>query len=79
MFEKNGAKFASPLPCGSPLNLLGSLTYGAKYNQKNGCVLDCIYVEASKTFYVLDIIQWEGAYYQDYPLCSRILFLVEKF
>lgn len=81
MFEKaaGGGKFASLLPCGSTAEHLSSKIFGAKYHQKNGCILDCIYDEANMTFHVLDIIQWEGANYQDYPLCSRILFMVEKF
>jgi hypothetical protein len=79
LFEKSGGRFASLLPSGSPQNAGSAKLYGQSYNSKKGCALDCIFDEANMTFHVLDIISWEGVRYEDFPLCSRILFMLEKF
>jgi len=47
--------------------------------RKHCAILDSICVEEQKTFYVMDIIHWEDIDYTDYPLCSRMLFLQQKF
>ena len=62
----NGCKAMFENPAASP------------YNMKHCAALDCIFDEKQKIFYVLDIIFWEDFIYQEFPLCSRILFAQQK-
>ena len=45
------------------------------HNKTYSAALDCILVEKTKTFYIVDIIHWEDMIYAEFPFCSRLLFL----
>ncbi|RWS09191.1 Snurportin-1-like protein [Dinothrombium tinctorium] len=71
-FARNGYMikcFASRLPGGNRRD-------GRRY--KDGCVLDCIFSEASKTFYVLDVIHWNDVSFYDSEAEFRFFWLTSK-
>jgi len=72
-FSKNGALqgvFPSHLPGGCRMQ-------GAK-GRKSSTVLDCIYSEVNKMFYILDMMSWDGFSYYDIPTKQRMMTLEYK-
>ncbi|CDW79532.1 UNKNOWN [Stylonychia lemnae] len=72
-------QFESNLPNGSKGNTDEKVQFQMKSNKRNCSALDCIYVEKEETFYIIDLICWDEMIYTDFPFCSRILFLQQKF
>mmetsp|Transcript_28514 Transcript_28514/g.39480 ORF Transcript_28514/g.39480 Transcript_28514/m.39480 type:complete len:216 (+) Transcript_28514:273-920(+) len=60
-------RFQSPLPTGSKRNFAGSY-----------CVFDCIAHEPTKTYFVLDMMVWNGFLYYDCTADFRFFFLCQK-
>ena len=71
------SQFQSLLPNGSKESSKNLNGYGV-YSKKYCAALDCVLVESTKTFYVIDIICWEDIIYQDFPLGNRVLFMQQK-
>lgn len=67
--SKGGAtrRFPSALPGGSRAR-----------RTNGGCELDCIWVEPSHTYYVLDIMRWNGLRLVDLPYDNRAFFLASR-
>ncbi|KAI8774723.1 uncharacterized protein LOC106064420 [Biomphalaria glabrata] len=56
-----------------------NLPMGNKMFQGFGaCILDCIYCNETQTYYVLDLMCWDGQSYYEYPTQTRLKFLQDK-
>eukprot|EP00347_Sterkiella_histriomuscorum_P013568 403364218 len=72
-------QFQSPLPNGSRKQNNQELNQFSTQNGRHCAVLDCIMIDSQKLFYVIDIMFWEDMDYSEFPLCSRLLFMQQKF
>ena len=71
VFSKSGLQvksFPSNLPGGNRLGRRSAFT-----------ILDCIYSEAASTFYMLDMMVWDGFQYYDCDTEFRLAWLQQKF
>lgn len=67
-------KFSSVLPSGSRAHGRGSGSSSSSFS-----ILDCIFHEPDRTYYVVDLLCWKGFHLQDCTAEFRLFFLRSKF
>lgn len=72
-FSKNGALLGV-----FPSHLPGGCRMQGRKGRISSTVLDCIYSEVNKMFYILDMMSWDGFSYYDCPTEQRMMTLEFK-
>lgn len=55
-----------------------NLQHRPQFSDSDICVLDCIFNKQVKTYFIVDLLQWQDVSYREFPLSVRLHCLNEK-